>query len=107
MPVTNSDLDMTGAILEALNSASATTAVPAYYEIALKTKYSRDEESAAMLDLIFDNRVVDIGDTILCGDIRDGFVLNMYKTDKRDIASQIQKNEKKINRIFEKMPIWD
>ena len=107
VPVTNSDLDMTGAILEALNSASATTAVPAYYEIALKTKYSRDEESAAMLDLIFDNRVVDIGDTILCGDIRDGFVVSMYKTDKRDLASQIKKNEKKINKIFEKMPIWD
>jgi len=107
VPTTNTNLDMTGAILEALNSMSSSTVVPAYYEIALKTKYSRDEESAAMLDLIFDNRVVDIGDTILCSDIRDGFILDMYKKKNRDLASQLAKKEKAINKIFEKMPIWD
>ena len=107
VPVTNGNLDMTGAILEALNSASASTAVSAYYDIALKTKYSRDEESSKMLDLIFANRVVDIGDTILCADIRDGFISQMYEKNNRDLASQIAKKEKTINKIFEKMPIWD
>ena len=60
-----------------------------------------------MLDLIFANRVVDIGDTILCADIRDGFISQMYEKNNRDLASQIAKKEKTINKIFEKMPIWD
>ena len=107
IPVTNSKLDMTGAVLEALNCESANYVVPAYYEIALKTKYSRDEESAAMLDLIFENRVVDLGDTVLCATIRDGFINQMFTKNNRDIISQLAKKEKTIQRQFEKMPISD
>lgn len=107
VPTTNTHLEMTGAILEAFNSYSARYVVPAYYDIALKTKYSRDEESVAMLDLIFENRVVDIGDTILCADIRDGFIRQMFEKNNRDIASQLAKKEKTIQKIFDKMPIWD
>ena len=107
IPVTNTKLDMTGAILEALNCESANYVVPAYYNIALKTKYSRDEESAAMLDLIFENRVVDLGDTVLCATIRDGFIAQMFKSNKRDIASQVAKKEKTINKLFDKMPLGD
>ena len=33
----------------------------AYYDTVLKTKGARDEESAEMLDLIFSNRIYDIG----------------------------------------------
>ena len=107
VPTTNTHLEMTGAILEAFISYSARYVVPAYYDIALKTKYSRDEESVAMLDLIFENRVVDIGDTILCADIRDGFIFQMFDKNNRDIASQLAKKEKTIQKIFDKMPIWD
>ena len=105
--MTNTKLDMTGASLEALNCESANYVVPAYYEIALKTKYSRDEESAAMLDLIFKNRVVDLGDTVLCGTIRDGFIAQMFKSNKRDIASQVAKKEKTIQKLFDKRPIGE
>ena len=35
--------------------------VPAYYETALKTKYTRDDESIAMIDMIVDSRVFDLG----------------------------------------------
>lgn len=107
IPVTNSKLEMTGAILEALNCESANYVVPAYYEIALKTKYSRDEESAAMLDLIFDNRVVDLGDTVLCATIRDGFINQMFTKNNRDIISMIAKREKNIQKQFDKMPIGE
>ena len=107
IPVTNTHLDMTGAVLEMMNCESANTVVPAYYDIALKTKYSRDEESSAMLDLILENRVVDIGDTILCGTIRDGFIYSMFKSNKRDLSSQLAKNEKKIAKEFDKMPVGE
>ncbi len=108
VPVTNTkNLDMTGAVIEALNCESANIVVPAYYDVALKTKYSRDEESAAMLDLIFENRVVDLGDTIFCGDIRDAFMATMFQNNKRDLASEVKKKEKRINKNIERLPIWD
>ena len=103
VPTSNTDLEMTGAILEALNCESANTVVPAYYDVALKTKYSRDEESAAMLDLIFENRIVDLGDTVLCGDIRDGFMYDMFESNKRQLASYIQRRQSKLNKLINEM----
>ena len=34
---------------------------PAYYEVALKKKYTYDDESVKMLDMIVDSRVFDFG----------------------------------------------
>jgi len=96
VPVTNSDLDMTGYMLEILNYRSYHDVIPAYYEVALKTKGARDEESAAMLDLIFNARVIDIGDSTLCDVIRDNFIFQMMKSNKRDLASTVAKQEKNI-----------
>ena len=59
IPTSVSDIDRTCVILEALNSMSTDTVLKAYYDITLKTKYSRDEESSAMLDIIFNNRLYD------------------------------------------------
>ena len=51
-PITINDLEMCSIIIEAIAAESYKQVVPAYYEVALKTKYSRDDESAEMLDLI-------------------------------------------------------
>ena len=52
VPVTSPDLERTGAVMEALASYSAGVIDTAYYDIVLKGKVSRDDESAGMLDLI-------------------------------------------------------
>ena len=57
IPATATDLERTGAIIEALSAEGYYTQKPAYYENVLKTKSARDEESSAMLDIIFKNRV--------------------------------------------------
>ena len=57
VPMTTADTTCTGKILESLASESHYTLTPAYYDIALKGKYARDTDSAAMLDIIFANRV--------------------------------------------------
>jgi len=103
IPITNQNLEMTGAVLEMTNYLAKQSITPAYYDISLKGKYSRDEESVAMLDLIFDHRVVDLGDTIFCPDVRDGFFNQMYTGNKRDLVSQIEKNEAKIQSTIDKM----
>jgi hypothetical protein len=44
-----------GAVLEALCAESYRSVIPAYYETALKVKYTRDEVSAQMIDIIHDS----------------------------------------------------
>ncbi len=47
-------LEMVGVIMEALNAESWKTVYPAYYDEALKGRYSTDETMAEMIDLIVD-----------------------------------------------------
>lgn len=54
-------LDETSAVLEALCSASYTTVRPAYYEVTLRSKLIKDQESAEMMDMIFQNVYIDAG----------------------------------------------
>jgi ABC-type glycerol-3-phosphate transport system substrate-binding protein len=54
VPVTVRNPEMVGAVMEALASESRRSVVPAFYDVALKTKYARDEESAEMIDIIRD-----------------------------------------------------
>ena len=61
VPITNSDPERTSLILETLAILGREYVIPSYYEIALKTRDSRDEESAEMLDIIVSNRVFDLG----------------------------------------------
>lgn len=61
VPITVSDADFCGHVMEVLNAASTDTISPAYYDTLLTSKFSRDEDSAVMLDLIFDGVIYDIG----------------------------------------------
>ncbi len=60
-PMTVDDPEFVGIITEALAAESYKTVVPAYYDVVLKTKASRDNDSAEMLDLIRDHLIVDFG----------------------------------------------
>ncbi|MCL2772779.1 MAG: extracellular solute-binding protein [Oscillospiraceae bacterium] len=61
IPVDVKDVDFTGLITEALCVASNKIVVPAYYDIALKSKYARDDESKDMLDIIRQGLSCDFG----------------------------------------------
>jgi len=55
------DEDRTGIILEALAAKGRQVILPEYYERSIKYRDTRDEESIAMLDIIFANRRFDLG----------------------------------------------
>jgi hypothetical protein len=57
--ITGEKLSNLGIILEAMAAESHYELIPTYIEESLKTKYSRDAESGAMLDIIINNRVFD------------------------------------------------
>lgn len=61
MPLTCSDPDMAGAVYEALSSSNYSSVVPAYFETALKIKYSSDDDSARMYDIIRAGMTLDFG----------------------------------------------
>ena len=61
IPKSATDLERTGAIIEALSAEGYYTLREAYYDNVLKSKGARDEESSAMLDMIFANRIYDLG----------------------------------------------
>ena len=60
VPITCTDSDRTGNIMEALALASYEIVRPAYYNITLGSKLSQDEESSNMLDTIFSSYQCDI-----------------------------------------------
>ncbi len=55
IPITSTNIDIIGAVLEALNAETARTLTPTWYETALKVKYTRDDISSQMIDLIHDS----------------------------------------------------
>ena len=103
VPVTSSDLDRTGMILEALCYESPDTVVRAYYDNLLKTKVSRDNESEGMLDMIFQNRIYSITDIYYMPETYAQLYTLSQKKDAGDtIVSWMAKNETVIAAAIEK-----
>ena len=61
MPFVQEDPERTGEILELANYYSSKTTSPAYYTKTLVGEKIRDDESSFCLDIIFNNKFVDIG----------------------------------------------
>lgn len=53
VPINNSDLEMTGIILEAISAESHYTTLPAFIETVIKTKKAPDERAPHMCELLF------------------------------------------------------
>jgi hypothetical protein len=102
VPTTASDPDRTGLILEALSAESRYTVHPAYYEISLKGKHVRDDESADMLDILFNTRLYDLGSVGHFGGFETEW-LRIQSNKKRDIVSIYEKSEKKIQSDIDKL----
>ena len=101
VPITASNIERTGHILEALCAESKYTTMPAYYDITLKTKMARDEDSSDMLDIIFDKRVWDIGEISNFGSF-GGDLIYMSMTNNSNLASLFEKAEPKMESAIEK-----
>lgn len=61
IPVTIQDTEYVGAVTEALNAETYKQVIPAYYDVALKVKATRDADSVEMLDIITSTCVYDFG----------------------------------------------
>ncbi|MCL1794016.1 MAG: extracellular solute-binding protein [Oscillospiraceae bacterium] len=103
IPISCSETELVGAALEALSAESYRSVTPAFYEIALKTKYLRDDESAMMLDIIRDGLSFNFGayHTDSMGDLRLQYSFHMIDK-KSDWVSFYEKNESRYQAGLEK-----
>lgn len=86
IPVTNTNTEITGYIVEAMAAKSSTTLRPAYYTYTIEGKGLRDEESARMLDIVLSTRIVDFGSVFDFGGMVAAFQ-DLTLTNSTDIAS--------------------
>jgi len=89
VPTTAAKPELSGAVLETLHFLSYKDVMPAYYEVTLKQKVSRDSVSAQMLDLIMDSIYYDLGMTMFCDYIKDPIFTNLFKSNKNTYVSTV------------------
>ena len=102
IPKSADDLERISIILEALSAESRYTLKPAYYDIVLQRKYTRDEESSEMLDIIFNSRIYDIGSVYSFGNVFIDFINLAAKYD-RNIMSYYEKKLGSMEKAIEKV----
>ena len=102
VPIGQEDPARTGAILEALAAESMYTLLPAYYDIALKGKYVRDEESEEMLDLIFSSKVFDLGWIYQIGGYNEN-IMNQLRQMRKEFVSMYERGLGRAERDMERI----
>ncbi|MBO5648886.1 MAG: hypothetical protein J6S76_03120, partial [Clostridia bacterium] len=99
IPKTIQNKEAVGTIIEALSAETYKQVVPVYYDLALKVKGARDEESIEMLDRIVASRVFDFG-----------YMYDNFKGYSFLLQNQIARNHKNIEstvkRYSKSAPKW-
>lgn len=102
VPKTSEDLGMITSVLEGMAIQSFIQVTSAYYDIALSRKYTRDDESAEMLDIALANRVYDIGRIYSLGGIGSIFQ-TLAASGSTDFASALAAKEKAAKKTLDRV----
>ncbi len=103
LPTTTTNVERTCAITEALQAESWKQVIPAYYETALKVKYSRDDMASSTLDMVLGGRYLDFG---IIYDQNNGcatLMQQLFSSHKQDFSSTYEKKTKAIEKHYQKM----
>jgi hypothetical protein len=103
IPITTGNPDAVSAVLEALAAESARLVSPAYYDQALKVKYTRDSDSGEMIDLIYSNISTDFA-FMYSNNLTDIAHLfrNNISNKNEALASAMAKSEKAWGKMIER-----
>lgn len=100
VPVVNPDPERVSIIMEAQAAGFYKYVIPAYYDIIVREKLTRDDESRDMLDMLYKNAFSDMADTIFIG-VR-GQYAGLFRTKSNTIASHTEKIADSIDTMLEK-----
>jgi uncharacterized protein YbjQ (UPF0145 family) len=70
--------------------------------VVLQRKFTRDEESSAMLDIIFNNRVYDIGTVYAFGDVAAG-IRDLVAQQNRNVMSYYERREAAMQTAIDRL----
>lgn len=101
IPIDTADAERTAVILDTLGAESKNILTPAYNEVYLKTKGTRDNDSEAILDLVFATLKYDVGYLYNWGNLGT-FALRLVDAYNPDLASQYAKIEKSADTAMQK-----
>lgn len=88
IPQTVSDPDLVGKVAELLGYINKYSVMPEFYNKQLMVKVARDDESADMLDIIYDNIVLDFGVTLSFSSMAHNII-----KENENFTSYYEKNE--------------
>lgn len=105
IPVGSKNYDDLSKAIETMAILSSETVIPTYYDLVLKRKTIRDEESAQMLDIIFSNRIYDLScfyEKIGLMHVFQNAVNEKNNTFSSNYQSSVSRAEKEIAKIVRK-----
>ncbi len=106
IPITNSNPDEAGAILEALCSESYRSVIEVFYDSALKMKYARDSYSGQCIDIIRDvskkNFIYEYTGVVKGGVLIGGEVKSNRNNFASSYATQVDATNKNIQNLIDK-----
>lgn len=102
IPITVQDTDFSAFMLEALSAASKYEVMPYFYEISTQTKYTHDEESPKMLDIIFNGIRYDLACLYNWGEICNILRWDIPESGVNNFVSSYEKIEAKVKAEMEK-----
>ncbi|MCL1792660.1 MAG: extracellular solute-binding protein [Oscillospiraceae bacterium] len=103
VPQNVSDPEMSGIIFEALSAESYRTILPIFKEQQLSIKFTRDEESIEMLDLIYDNMIYDMAPNYYTLNPYVNILAELYQRKSADVMSYMEKNETALQNALDKI----
>lgn len=92
-----------GILMESMNYYSDTFVIPMYKEVLIKTKYARDEESGAMLDIVIDSISFEFGLNAWQNTVANPFVQGAIMGNNANVMSTLEKMTKSVNKQIEKL----
>ena len=102
LPVTVSDMEASGAVVDALSYYSYTDILPAYYDVTLTQKGLRNEDSIEMMNIIRESRVPEIGSTFGWTSSISSQIETQLMNGKSDLASKIASAKTKVESLVAK-----
>lgn len=102
IPLVVKDADMSSAVIEALAVEGYYTVAPAFFETAMKIKYTSDDDSARMYDIIRDSRSYDFGRVFSTGGLKSipGKIRGMVESDNPNWMSEYESNITKFETLL-------
>lgn len=103
IPHTCPDVDYVATIVEALSAEGYRQVLPAYYETALKGRYTHDSESVQMLEIIREGRIIDFAYIYSNDTACTRALYALLKDKKHDYASFYASKETPANTRIEEL----